>query len=183
MATVDGPKYTGPLSIDLSDVKDNLVDLPPGVMKGIRTEKDGIDKVIAELAAAMPAHGDAAEIPAVVYQRFLKRNALLAQLRAHEIDLEKALEVVRETRAKTENDREDDISVLAKAPQDAARRAKDPGIAAPFEETIKYNGQIAEKAAHTRKKNAEVKAEAAKAATAPGGGTGTGTPPATPPAG
>lgn len=157
MATVDGPKYAGSVKIDLSDVKDDLVDLPPGAMRGIRTEQEGIEKVIAELAKAIPAHGDAAEIPPQVYQRFLKRTALLAKLRAHEIELEKALEVCRETRAKTENDREDDISVMARAPQEAARRAKDPGIAAPFQEIIAYNTRIAEKAAQTRRKNAEAK--------------------------
>jgi hypothetical protein len=47
---------------------------------------------------------------------------------------------------------EDDISIIVKAAQDTARRMKDPGIAAPFEETIQYNGQIAEKATQTRRK-------------------------------
>jgi hypothetical protein len=167
MAAVDGPKYTGPLQIDLSDVKDDLVDLPPGAMKGIRGEQEGMDKVIKELAQAMPAHGDAADVPQQAYQRFLQRTDLLAKLRAHEIEVEKTLEIIRETRAKTENDREDDVSAIAKAVQDTARRKKDPGVAAPFQETIRYNGQTAEKAAQTRRKNAEAKQEAAKAA---GGG-------------
>ena len=157
MATVDGPKYKGALTIDLSNVKDDLVDLPPGAMRGIRAEQEGIDKVTAELAQSMPAHGDAADIPPQVYQRVLTRTALLTHLRVHEIALEKALEVCRETRAKTENDREDDISVIAQAAQKAADRQKDPGLAAPFEETIRYNSQIADKGAQTRKKNAEAK--------------------------
>lgn len=171
MATIDGPKYLGPLTVDLSNVKDDLVDLPPGAMQGIRAEQQGIEKVIAELAQAIPAHGDAAEIPPQVYQRFVKRTELLNRLRAHETTLDKLQEILRETRAKTANDREDDISIMAKAAQDTARRAKDPGIAAPFEETIKYNTQIAEKAAQTRRKNAE----AAKSGPGQGGGQ---TPPA-----
>ena len=122
MATVDGPKYTGALTIDLSNVKDALIDLPPGAMKGIRAEQEGIDKVKAELSQSMPAHGDAADIPPQVYQRFLTGTALLGQLRDHEIALEKALEVCRETRAKTENDREDDISIIARAAQKGADR-------------------------------------------------------------
>jgi hypothetical protein len=170
MATIDGPKYMGPLTVDLSNVKDNLVDLPPGAMQGIRAEQPGIEKVIAELAQAIPAHGVAAEIPPQVYQRFVERTDLLNLLRTKEIALEKLLEVCRESRAKTANDREDDISIMAKAAQDAARRAKNPGIAAPFEETIKYNAQIAEKAVQTRKKNAEAKAEAAKNPAEEGGG-------------
>lgn len=170
MANVDGPNYTGTLLIDLSDVKDDLKDLAPGAMKGIRTEQPGIDKVISELASAMPAHGNAANIPGPAYDRFVKRTVLLGQLRAHEIEIEKVLEVVRETRAKTENDREDDISIIAGAAQDTARRMKDPGLAAPFEETVGYNSRTADKAAATRKKNAELKAEAAKNAGAAGGG-------------
>jgi hypothetical protein len=170
MATVDGPKYTGPLIIDLSDLKDDLVDLAHGSMKGFRTEGEGIDKVITELAQAMPAHGDAAEISTVVYQRFVNRNDRITLLRDRETTLAKALEVCRETRAKQENDREDDIGIMAKSVQDAARRAKNPGITAPFEQTIKYNARIAEKALATRRKNEEAKAEAAKNPAGEGGG-------------
>ena len=96
-------------------------------------------------------------MPANVYDRFVQRTALLAQLRDHELELTKALEIITETRAKTENDREDDIAIIARAANDAARRKKDPSVAAPFEKTIAYNGQIAEKAAQTRRKNAETK--------------------------
>jgi len=103
MATVDGPKYAGPFIIDLSDVKDDLVDLPPGAMKGLRAEQEGIDRVIAELEKSMPVHGNAAEIPPQIYQRFLERTARLERLRTHELELEKALEVCRESRAKTAN--------------------------------------------------------------------------------
>lgn len=162
MVTIAGPKYIGPLIIDLSPVGNDLIDLPPGAMRGIRGEQEGIEKVNAELAIAIPGYGDAAEIPHQVYKRFQQRTSLLAQLRTHERELEKALEVCRETRAKTENDREDDISIIAKTVQDTARRLKDPGIAAPFQETIRYNGQIAEKAMQTRRKNAEPKADAPK---------------------
>ena len=159
MAIIAGPKYTGTTLIDLANVKDDLVDLPPGAMKGIRAEQEGIGDVVAELASSIPGHGEAADISPQVYQRFVSRTELLAKLRTHEADLDKAQEICRETRAKTENDREDDISIIAKAVQDAARRKKDPGIAAPFEKTIKYNTQIADKGAQTRRKNAEAKAE------------------------
>lgn len=170
MAMIDGPKYAGPLTFDLSDVKDDLVDLPPGATKGARAEQAGMDKVVEELAKAMPTAGDAADVPPQAYQRFLQHTALLAKLRAHEIALEKALEVCRETRAKIENNREDDISTIAQAAQSAAARKKDPGIAAPFEATIRYNSQIAEKGARTRRKNAEAKTDAPSDASDQGGG-------------
>ena len=159
MATVDGPKYAGPLVIDLSDVKDELVDLPPGARRGLRSEKPDINKVIAELALSMPANGDKANIPPQVYQRFLKDTADIGLLRKHQVEISKMLEICEETLAKKLNNREDDIGIMAKAAQDTARRSKDQGIAAPFEQTINYNAQIAEKAAQTRKKNAEAEAE------------------------
>lgn len=162
MATIDGPKYTGSLTVDLASVQDKLIDLAPGAMKGIRAEQEGIDDVKKELAESMPGHADAADIPPQAYQRFLERTALLSQLREKERELLKLVEIVQETRAKTENDREDDISVIAKAAQKAAERKKDPGVAAPFEATIRYNSQIAEKALNTRRKNAEAKAEKAE---------------------
>ena len=160
MATVDGPKYMGPLIFDLTNVKDMLVDLAPGAMRGIRTEKPGFDKVAVELATAVPNNGDKANIPPQVYQHFVGATADIALLRAHETALEKALEICRESLAKKVNDREDDISIMATAAQDTARRKKDPGIAAPFEVTINYNSQIADKAVQTKKKNAEAEKEA-----------------------
>lgn len=177
MATIDGPKYLGPYTFDINDVKDALVDLPPGGMKGARGQQDGLDEVLKELATAVPGHGEAADVPATVYQRIIDKTALLEKLRAHETALEKALEVCKETRVKTENDREDDIGVIAKAVTDAVRRTKDSGVAAPFELTLKYNAQIAEKAAQTRRKNAEAKAGAPNDPVAPQGGSGQGGPP------
>jgi len=172
MATVDGPKYAGPFSIDFSDVKDDLVDLPPGAMKGIRAEQDGIDAVVAELAKAAPESFDAADVPPQAYQRFVKRTAGLVRLRQLEIELAKAQEVIRETRAKMENDREDDVSVIAQAAQKAADKKKNAGIAAPFEQTIRYNSQTADKAAATRKKNAEAKGGGGQTPPPAGGGQG-----------
>jgi len=162
MAKVDGPKYMGPVTVDLSKLQDKLIDLAPGAMKGVRAEQEGFADVEKELAASIPAHGEAADIPPHVYQRLLERTALLVQLREKELELNKLVEILEETRVKTENDREDDISIIAKAAQKAAERQRDPGVAAPFEATIRYNSQIAEKGLQTRRKNAEAKAEAVK---------------------
>src|SRR5262245_36700418 len=113
MATVIGPKYTGSILIDLSNVKDKLVDLSPGALMGVRYEKEGIEDVLMELAVAIPTCGAEAEIHPAAYQRILEATADIQKLREHEYSLEKALEVVRETRAMKENNREDDISAIA----------------------------------------------------------------------
>ena len=167
MAKITGPKYQGSLSVDLSIIKDDLIDVAAGGLKGARGEQPGFESVQKELAGAMAPYGARANIPPQVYESFLVRTARLALLRDKELELAKLLEIVTETRVTTENDREGDISIIARAAQDTADRERDPGIAAPFEQTITYNRQSAEKGVHTKKKNAEAKAEATKPPAAP----------------
>lgn len=124
-------------------------------MQRLRTEQGGIADVVTELAQSFPKHGDDAGISAKVYQAFVDDTALIEKLSAHESDLEKALEVVRETRAKKMHDRENTISQIVDAVKSTAQRTANTSILAPFEKTMQYNSQIAEKAAKTRKKNAE----------------------------
>jgi hypothetical protein len=160
MAAIIGPKYMGPFLFDLTQVQDLLVDLPSGALRGARTTQPGIDKVYVELEASMQHHAEAAEIPPQVYPRILSRKDAIALLREKELQMLKGAEVCRESRVKLENDQEDDIGIIANTAEETARRKKDPGVAAPFTETIQYHGQIAEKAVRTRTKNAEAKAEA-----------------------
>ena len=157
MATIDGPKYTGKIVIDLSDVQDELVNLAPGALKGARAEKEGIDKVLAELAMAMPTAGAVAEVHPAIYQRVLDETAAIEKLRKHEIDLEAALEACRETRGKKENNREDDLSRIANQVEEKAARGRNTDLLADFEETLKYKSLFADKAAKTRRKNEEAK--------------------------
>ena len=163
MATKEGSSYEGPVVIDLSPVKSQLVDLSPGAMKGMRAEQPGMPDVLKELGDSTQDQREDANIPEHVYQRILAQTADLATFRDYEAKLAKALEVVTETRTKIENDREDDIGILAKAARDTADRQKSAVAAAPFEKTIKYNSQIADKAVATRKKNAEAKQGAGQA--------------------
>ena len=162
MANIDGPKYTGTLALDLTDVKDELVDLPPRALQGARAEKEGLAGVLDELATAIPNHGNDAEIHPSVYQRILADTAVIAKLRAHEAALEKLLEVCRETLGMKENNREDDISAIAAKAEEKADKGKNPGLRAIFEKTIRYKSQLADKAAGTRRKNEQAKTEAAK---------------------
>lgn len=162
MATVTGKPYPGPFQVNLDDVKDDLIDLPDGAMRGFRAEQEGIDGVIEELAKSMPAHGEDAGISSKVYARFLEGTQKIELLRKHELELQKILEVVRETRSKREHDRENDISMIVDSVKSTAQRTGDKALLAAFQRTIEYNGQIAEKAARTRRKNEEAKGERGK---------------------
>ncbi len=155
MNTFHGIPYAGPLNLSLDDCKDDLIDLPPNIMVHMRKVKPGIDAVCAELQNSIPAHGEAAGIVAGVHQRFIDETNLIAKLRQHEVELEKALEVVRETRAKEEHERENTVSLIVDVVRCTAQRTGDGNLLAPFQKTIEYNGQTAVKAAQTRRKNAQ----------------------------
>ena len=157
MPTVTGKPYPGPFQISLDDVKEDLVDLPDGALRGLRTEQEGMGGVVEELSRSMPAHGEEAGVSPKVYAHFVESTGKIGALRKHELELEKALEVVRETRAKKEHDRENDVSMIVDAVKSTAQRTGDKALLAAFDTTLKYNAQIAEKAALTRRRNAESK--------------------------
>jgi len=153
MARIQGPAYTGQLTSDLSDVKDILVDIPPGGLKGARGEQEGIDGVLGEIDHAMPKYGNEAEIHAAVHARIVEATTNIEKLRAKELILEKQLEVVRETRTQWVNNREDDIAAIGAKAEETAIRQKKPALLAHFEKTIQYRSQIADKGVATRMKN------------------------------
>jgi hypothetical protein len=63
-------------------------------------------------------------------------------------------EVLEETEAYLEDEREGEIGLIVSAVRGAARR-KDSTVLTAFEETARYHGQIALRAHKTRRKNAE----------------------------
>lgn len=164
MANIGGPKYTGPTVIDVTALEPDLVDLAPGALKGARGPKQGIAEVLAELAHAIPHHGDEAEIHPSVHARIVKSTTLITTLRSREAEIEKLLEVCRETRGMLENNREEDLSRIASSVEAKVLSGTNPGLAAHFQRTVDYKSQYAEKAVGTRRKNEEAKAAAEKSA-------------------
>lgn len=154
MAGLNGIPYAGPTQILLDDCKDRLIDLPPNSMAKLRKVKPGIDGVRAELQQSLPANGATAGLAPTVHQRFVDDSDMIEKLRVHEIELEKALEVVRETRAKVEHERENTVAFVVDVVKSTAQRTGNDALLASFQKTIEYNAQIATKAARTRRKNA-----------------------------
>lgn len=159
MATVTGKPYSGPFIINLENVRNNLIDLPDGATRGLRSQQAGLPRALEELARSVPARGEEAGVSNRVYTRVVESTGLIDTLAGHERDLEKALEVVRETRKKLEHDREHDIGLIVDVVESTAQRTGDTALRAAFEETIRYKNQIAAKAAQTRRKNAAARDE------------------------
>jgi hypothetical protein len=110
-----------------------------------------------ELAQSVPVHGETAGITTSVYNRFVEDTALIEKLRTHEVLLAKALEVVRETLAQTEHNRENTVSQIVDMVKSTAQRTGNEGIQAPFQKTREYNAQYAVKSAQSRRKNGKGK--------------------------
>lgn len=155
MAHIEGPKYPGPYVIDLTPLKDHLVDLAPNAMQGARGVQPNIEGVLEELATAIPQYANDLEIHPDIYPRIVAASAAIPDLTIQVKQLEKALEVAKESLVRLVNNREEDISDIAARAADKGTRGKKSELLVHFEKSIKYRSQIAEKAAKTRKKNAE----------------------------
>lgn len=153
MATVTGKPYSGPYNFSIENVREDLIDLQPGALRGLRAEQEGFPGVKEELARSVPARGEEAGVSPRVHARIVESTAKIATLAVHERDLAKALEVVRETRKKLEHDREHDIGLIVDVVTSTAQRTGDTALLAAFEKTIQYKRQIAAKGVQTRRKN------------------------------
>lgn len=166
MANESVQPYTGPFAVDLQPLSSILVDLKPGAMRFLRSEQEGIGEVVEELKQNVPVLGAKAAISPDVYAHLVTCTSNLEKIRAVRALVDKLAEILEESEALYEHEREADISIIADAVRSAARR-KDDSIRASFERTLKYNSQIAEKAVKTRRKNAQAAAQNAEPAKAP----------------
>ncbi|HSN96736.1 MAG TPA: hypothetical protein VLS89_00515 [Candidatus Nanopelagicales bacterium] len=150
--------YTGPLTIDLTNLGPALVDIAPGGRRGLRKTQQGIDGVLFELSKSIPSRGEEVGIAPKLYQRMLECNEHLDKIRMAREIVDKLAEVLRESDAKYQDEREAIIGQVADAVKSAARR-KDSSLLAPFEATVAYNAQVGVRAAKTRRKKAEEAAQ------------------------
>jgi hypothetical protein len=160
--------YTGPAKVDATPLASLLVDLPKGARKGLRTALPGIDGVVAELGAAMPADGAEAGIPPSLYTAFANGCTNIANLTQLWQTTAKLAEVMEETLALLQDTREQQLSQMGDAIRSTAKRTKSDAVKAPFQKTLAYLGQYAVKGVKTRQeKKAQTAAAATPATTAP----------------
>ncbi len=154
MGTDSATPYNGPLTLDLNPVKDDIVDLPPRAMVGLKREKSNFTAALNELVQAKSGLLDKVGIANSTVERIEARTRKLAAIRTQRDIAAKLLEVLDETEAYLEDAREGDIAVVAKAIQAAAKHV-DAGALASFEATLAYYSQNADKAVATRRRNAK----------------------------
>jgi hypothetical protein len=154
MSNASSERYVGTLVIDLAHLSGILYDVARGALRGLRRERPGVVDVIAELAAQFPTMGAAAGISPSAYARLTQATEHLAKIRAQRGAVDKLAEVLKESEALYEDERETAISQMADAIRSTAKREKNPGLSAPFERLLRYNSQSADKAVKTRRKKA-----------------------------
>ena len=145
--------FTGTLVADVTTLGGKLFDLPPGELPKLQREKEGMGGVVDELLTAAPT------LPVVAdpYAKFTAHTALLAQIRAARVVVDKIAEVLAESEAKYEHERENALGMIVDAVKSAAKRSGGAALKAAFEKTLAYVAQTGVKAAATRKKNAAAK--------------------------
>ena len=163
-------QYGGPITLDLTPVKGQLVGLPKGARKGLRTPQGDIADVLTELAVAMPANGAAAGIPAALYTALTTNNTNINTLTPLLQSAQLIVDALGATIALAEDLREQQLCQIADCVQSTAKRMKNESIKTPFKETLAYKNKAAAKAVKTRtlkKTKAPTATTTTPAATAP----------------
>jgi hypothetical protein len=174
--------YTGPHTLDLGPLQGKLVDLEQGAMQGLRTDQPGFKPMALSLVEAMPSSGAAAGIQQDVYEHFVMCNDTVDKIDERLAISAKQAEVLRESRAFYVDARQNDIGLMVDSMRSRAQRRKNPSLIVPFEQVVKYNAQIGDKAVQTRKKNEQAKADPQAAASPDPPAAASPAPPAPPPA-
>jgi peptidoglycan hydrolase CwlO-like protein len=155
MADINEPVAIGALAVDCTALKAFHVDLPPGARRGLRAEQDGFGEVIAEILSNQAEIGDKAGITKNDIDDLALANARIAQIDARLPAVRKLLEILEETRAKLDDQRQRQVSSIARLVDVRAKALSDKTLLAKYEKTRTYRSAIALKGAKTRRKNAE----------------------------
>lgn len=153
------------LLIDARALKKFLVDLPDGATQGMRREHEGIGEVIDEITRAQKEWGKKAGVTEGEVSAVVEKTEQLTLIRAKRPAVAKLLEMLDETEAKLEDERDTVIRTIAES-ADAKANTVGPELLDAYTKTRAYRSAPGVKAAKTRKKNAA----AAKPAKAANGG-------------
>lgn len=167
----------GTLIIDVSALASFLVDLPPGATQGMRTMQDGWDDVVAEINANQVVYGEDAGITAKEFARLQTLNDQYAQVVAFLPAAEKLLEILEESKASIDDERQRLASAFGQSVETRVKTNGAKGVLlAKYAKTRTYRSAIAVKAAKTRRKNAATGKAKPKPADGKGDGEGKPTP-------
>ena len=141
------------LLIDATPFAEFIVDLPPRGMQGLRKQRDGYDEAMAEIVSHQAVWGDLAGITAGDFERFTLANTRIAMIDALLPAARKLVELLIETRALLDDQRERQVSAIATAVDGRAKVLRKPELLAKYQMTRAYRSASGLKAAKTRRRN------------------------------
>jgi hypothetical protein len=153
----DEKPKVGDLKIDLSALT-YLKDIPPGGLRGLQSEKDGLSEALAEIEGNQKEFGALAKITQEEINEVLSFGAKLGQLDDARPVVAKLLEMIDETRAVLVDRRERRLHSMAKMVD--VQTNDHPELPAKYETLRRYRSATGVKAAQTRAKNAAEETEA-----------------------
>lgn len=154
---------SGDLHIDARPLESFLRDLPEGATLGLRREQEGMADVVQEITANQDKWGAKAGVTPDEVAGIVTKTTQIAQIRAYRPAVAKLLEMLDETEAELDDQRDTLIRSVAGS-VDVKALLVGEELFAKYEKTRAYRSAVGHKAAKTRKKNAEAEAEAKKAA-------------------
>ena len=173
-----GPQ-PGDLKIDVTALAGVLVDLPEGEMRGMLVERDGFVEVLAEIVANQAQWGGKAGVTAGDFAELQQANDVLAKIGAYVPAVRKLLEMLEESYAKYDDQRQRFVYALASGVERRAKARDDGGaLLAKYERTRAYHSAIGLKAAKTRRRTAGGGDAGSSSTTPSPGAPAQGTPPA-----
>ena len=143
----------GDLSIDASALASFIVDLPPGGTMGFRRERPGFLEALTEITQQQKTFGARAGVQDSDVSQLTTLTERIAAVRRFLGPSRKLTEVLEETEANLENDRQRVISLIANT---VDQRAKTPGnedLGSRYAATRAYRSAPALKAQRTRLRN------------------------------
>lgn len=161
------PVAVGALSIDCSFLAPFVVDLPPGARRGLRSEQEGFAEVVNEILANQVKHGEEAGITKTDHDAFTIANERVAQIDAVLPAARKLVELLEETRAVLDDQRQRQAFAMAEVVEGRAKVKKSGQLLAKYEKTRAYRSAIGLKAARTRRRNAMAEQSPAAESTTP----------------
>lgn len=149
----------GNLIVDARALADIVIDLEPGERQGMRTEQKGYAEVITEIISNQPTYGEQAGITKTDIERIIELDRRIALIDQYLPAAEKLHELLTETRAASDDERQRLVSAFAHSVETRAKASRGSVLLAKYQKTRSYRSASANKAAKTRRKNAALIAE------------------------
>lgn len=144
----------GSLFVDARSLDGITIDLPPGAMQGMRTEQKGYEEVVAEILSNQCVLGERAGVTQSDIDRIVELDRRIAQIDQYLPAAKKLYEILTETRAVVDDERQRLVNAVAVSVESRAKASRDTGLLARYQKTRDYRSSPGVKAVKTRTKNA-----------------------------